>query len=33
MTENAALQHMASVAPKLAQLSEQVLYGDIWQGA
>jgi len=31
MTENAALQHMAAVAPKLAELSEQVLFGDIWQ--
>ncbi len=31
MAENAALQQMISVAPKLAELSEQILFGDIWQ--
>ncbi len=31
MTQNAALQHMIGEAPKLAELSEQILFGDIWQ--
>ncbi|XBS69876.1 carboxymuconolactone decarboxylase family protein [Acerihabitans sp. KWT182] len=31
MTENTPLQQIADVAPKLAELSQQVLFGDIWR--